>query len=580
MKFGCRSVASHMVCVAWVLNAVFAALAGSSPAWSQTVEPPSASTPRLISDRDPRQPEDAIAAKAFVALKRHCAHCHDAGARPAGAFGGILDFNLLSRDGSLVQPGRPDASPLYQSMVTQQMPPHADVAGKPDNAQVLVREIGAVRDWIASLPSRPADRSLSPATNPRSECAASATADPVQDQIADMQHRWLLQIGPDAAADTRFVVSESALRCARRSTTAARIPDVAALIEDLAKANPAGTPGAAVQRLSHANIDMLAVRLSAIGVTDEDWTGAVRTAPDISPRPAPSDRVAALSKSAHPAADVSYVLALLGQRWKAVTQAPQLPKWLAPRQAAADTLDPPYRGQRYDAARAAHALRLSSQQLRAVLRGLDAPELAPIARHVLADGLISPTAFGKLRSAIARTPGTAEAQQASLPDIYIWPDQASLTPGGLLSLQIATTTPCYVTLINIDAAGRATVLFPNDFDQQNILRPGDRLAVPHPTAPFQLRLKTTAAETFIAVCMAETSAPPGIAHRFDRQRFTLLGNWQRFLDASIAAERDTRQAAWRKAVKQSRRTQTDAASVEMIPAPQRQWWAAITLQAK
>ncbi len=102
-----------------------------------------------------KQPLDPAAAKAFDVLENHCARCHQAGelspgAKPSGDFGNVLHLQDLARDRHFVQPGNPDGSPLYTSMLKRDMP--YDVLHKFEpRARPSVDEIGAVRDWIEGL---------------------------------------------------------------------------------------------------------------------------------------------------------------------------------------------------------------------------------------------------------------------------------------------------------------------------------------------------------------------------------------------------------------------------------------------
>ena len=98
---------------------------------------------------------EAVAAKARAVLDAHCATCHQAGRlaglTPGRAIGNILALDDLARNPSLVQPGNPDASPLYLSMLTRRMPPEpterATRKEVPSSA-----DLDAVRDWIERLP--------------------------------------------------------------------------------------------------------------------------------------------------------------------------------------------------------------------------------------------------------------------------------------------------------------------------------------------------------------------------------------------------------------------------------------------
>ena len=61
---------------------------------------------------------------------------------------------------------------------------------------------------------------------------------------------------------------------------------------------------------------------------------------------------------------------------------------------------------------------------------------------------------------------------------------------------------CHLTLINVDAKGEGTVIFPNKFQQDNFLPAGKEAQLPGASAPFQFRLKDPETETVVAICDA------------------------------------------------------------------------------
>jgi hypothetical protein len=112
-------------------------------------------------------PADPPAAAAYTVLEKHCARCHQGGRldrpSPAAAFGNVLRLDELAATPHLVQPGNPDASRLYLTMIRRLMPPdgHGDGA---DAAKPTADEIAAVRSWIAALPPPQPCRDRRPVT--------------------------------------------------------------------------------------------------------------------------------------------------------------------------------------------------------------------------------------------------------------------------------------------------------------------------------------------------------------------------------------------------------------------------------
>lgn len=125
--------------------------------------------------------------------------------------------------------------------------------------------------------------------------------------------------------------------------------------------------------------------------------------------------------------------------------------------------------------------------------------------------------------------------------------------GGTLALRVTVDRECHLTLINIESDGRATVLFPNDFEQDNRLAAGHSLSIPGPSAGYRLRLEHPGVDTLLAVCTAEARRPVGIGHDYERQPFTMLGEWDDFLREKDLRERDYQKRIAEENRKRSRR---------------------------
>jgi hypothetical protein len=101
---------------------------------------------------------------------------------------------------------------------------------------------------------------------------------------------------------------------------------------------------------------------------------------------------------------------------------------------------------------------------------------------------------------------------------------------------IKSKEDCHLTLINVDGKGEGTVIFPNKFQQDNLLPAGKEAQFPGADAPFQFRLKDPGSETVIAVCNATGKEADGIKHDFKKRQFTELGNYRDFLTRQIVVE--------------------------------------------
>ncbi len=129
---------------------------------------------------------------------------------------------------------------------------------------------------------------------------------------------------------------------------------------------------------------------------------------------------------------------------------------------------------------------------------------------------------------------------ASELDLVIRADKEIFKPGELLTIRARAATTCYLTLVSIDRNGRGTVVFPNDFEQNNLVEAGREIQVPSQNAPYQFRLRDKGRETIVGVCAPSQKAADGIKHDFERQRFTELGDYRSFLARTWATETEER----------------------------------------
>lgn len=157
-------------------------------------------------------------------------------------------------------------------------------------------------------------------------------------------------------------------------------------------------------------------------------------------------------------------------------------------------------------------------------------------------------------AALAGGADPASAGSADQPlSLALWTEHASYRAGQLLAVHAAPSADCHLTIVSVDPNGKATVLFPNDFEQDNLIRGGRTHRVPARNGAYQLRLRDKGIETLIAICDARNKAPDGIEHDFERQRFTVLGDWRNFLRGVSSETARARREPERAARPQSRR---------------------------
>lgn len=147
-------------------------------------------------------------------------------------------------------------------------------------------------------------------------------------------------------------------------------------------------------------------------------------------------------------------------------------------------------------------------------------------------------------------------------------NKALYQKGDKLELRVKVDQDCHLTLIDIEPGGTATVLFPNDFEQENRLASGTTLTVPGANAGYAFRLETPGVETVLAICSATARRPFGIGHDFERQPFTLIGDWAAFSRSQAEHEKEVeRQIAEKNRKLKRRRGKKAVLIVDPPPGP-------------
>ncbi|MEM8686221.1 MAG: DUF4384 domain-containing protein [Pseudomonadota bacterium] len=92
---------------------------------------------------------------------------------------------------------------------------------------------------------------------------------------------------------------------------------------------------------------------------------------------------------------------------------------------------------------------------------------------------------------------------------------------------------CFLTLINVDGKDKATVIFPNKFQQENFLKAGKDFQFPGKKAKFKFQLQDPGKETVVALCTKTKAAAKNIKHDFAKNAFTSLGDYEKFATRAI-----------------------------------------------
>jgi hypothetical protein len=167
---------------------------------------------------------------------------------------------------------------------------------------------------------------------------------------------------------------------------------------------------------------------------------------------------------------------------------------------------------------------------------------------------------------LPRSPGrpqdtASEAPAALPPPSFVWPltltlttDRPTYQAGDLMTIAVAADAACDLTLISIAADGFAVVLFPNEYEPNNLLSAGAAVTIPRAGAAYQLRAKQPGTETLLGICSPPGTRPQGIVADYERYRFTLLGYWADFTSSIAKREVDIVKAAAEAARKRSRKS--------------------------
>jgi mono/diheme cytochrome c family protein len=185
-------------------------------------------------------------------------------------------------------------------------------------------------------------------------------------------------------------------------------------------------------------------------------------------------------------------------------------------------------------------------QLRAWVSGLRAQPSPPSA--VPRDGIVPPIQVGEPpetateRTSEPVTPPSPEASPQAAPTsgpltLHLAFEKPRYVTDDVLIVRATPSAACHLTLIGIDPRGRATVLFPSDFEPNNRIDAGQTLELPKAGSGYRFRLSQKGRQTIVGLCSTTQKAPPGLTHDFERLRFTELGDYEAFVqrawDAAI-----------------------------------------------
>ena len=117
-------------------------------------------------------------------------------------------------------------------------------------------------------------------------------------------------------------------------------------------------------------------------------------------------------------------------------------------------------------------------------------------------------------------------------DLSLVSDRSAYAVNDLPVFTITPAQDCFLTILDVDGNGTATVLYPNKFQQENHLRAGQDFKFPGDDAPYQFRFADPGTETVTASCSLQNHPVDGI--KLDKARdFTEIGDYEQHLTRAI-----------------------------------------------
>jgi hypothetical protein len=117
-------------------------------------------------------------------------------------------------------------------------------------------------------------------------------------------------------------------------------------------------------------------------------------------------------------------------------------------------------------------------------------------------------------------------------DLSLVSDRSNYKVGDQVTFTVTSAEDCFLTLINVDQKGKATVLFPNKFEKNNAIKAKADLNFPSEKDGFQFSFADPGTETVIAVCSLTDKPVDDIKFDFTRE-FTELGDYDKVLTRAI-----------------------------------------------
>lgn len=129
----------------------------------------------------------------------------------------------------------------------------------------------------------------------------------------------------------------------------------------------------------------------------------------------------------------------------------------------------------------------------------------------------------------------AVAKPVSNEALSLTSDKNAYKVGDTPVFTVLAKKSCFLTLVNLDDKGTATVLLPNKFQQDNKVKAGQEIQFPGQKAPFQFRMQDKGFEQVIATC-SESADVDGIKNDFAKNTLTTVPNFTRGVAGAVQAD--------------------------------------------
>ena len=118
-------------------------------------------------------------------------------------------------------------------------------------------------------------------------------------------------------------------------------------------------------------------------------------------------------------------------------------------------------------------------------------------------------------------------------ELQIYANTPTAHIGSPTSFTVQSSKDCYLTIVDIDEAKKGTVLLPNKFEQDNLIKGGQNYVFPPDGASYKYNFETHGTETVIALCDITGHSLPAITHDFNAEAYTKLGTRSISVNSSL-----------------------------------------------